>query len=218
MVKLLHMLSVLSFAAAGGVVTLCGNQWLSSVDDSRPSIPQDRRIYGCPVANCPDVPQEQSVSPLIAAAQEFASYLNPPKSDVKSLAGEPVAVPVQPVATVRPLVPAVRFRLYGTSCCPSQPGRSMALIGEAGASQGSERWVKEGSEVGHFIIHEIRQDGVVYRDGDQLREMAVETAGSSGSIVQDTRPGSRKIIAAVEDVSRTLPVPTGPNNVGISGN
>ena len=41
----------------------------------------------------------------------------------------------------------------------------MALIAELGAADGSERWVKEGVRLGHFVIHEIRRGAIVYRDG-----------------------------------------------------
>jgi hypothetical protein len=52
----------------------------------------------------------------------------------------------------------------------------MALISEVGSLEGNGRWVKEGTQVGHFVIHEIRKGMIVYRDGEQLREMAVEHA------------------------------------------
>jgi len=80
----------------------------------------------------------------------------------------------------------------------------MALISEVGSLDGSERWVKEGSQVGHFVIHEIRQGAIVYRDGDQLREMVVDIAAGSRSLVRDIRPGSRTASAAVEGLGLTL--------------
>jgi hypothetical protein len=94
----------------------------------------------------------------------------------------------------------------------------MALISELGSREGSERWVKEGSRVGHFTIHEIRLDSITYRDGDQLREMAVETAGRPMPIVRDTRPDSRRVSAAVQDVGIVLPIPAGPNSIEVGGN
>jgi len=72
----------------------------------------------------------------------------------------------------------------------------MALISEIGSPVGSERWVKEGARLGHFVVHQIRRGMIVYRDGDKLREMAVETGASLPGIVQDIRPGGRKVSAA----------------------
>jgi hypothetical protein len=90
--------------------------------------------------------------------------------------------------------------------------------GMSNSVRGNTRWVKEGSQVGHFVIHEIRPDGIASRDGDQLREMAVETVGRPMPIVQDIRPGSRRVSAAVGDVGTALPIPAGPNSIEIGGN
>ncbi len=72
----------------------------------------------------------------------------------------------------------------------------MALIAEAGSAEGSERWVKEGSQLGHFVIEEIRRGSIIYRDGDQVREMAVERGLSLPRLVRDIRPGTRQVSAA----------------------
>jgi hypothetical protein len=111
----------------------------------------------------------------------------------------------------------VKFRLCATSYYPNQPGRSMALIGELDAAEGNERWVKEGTQVGHFIIHEIRRGVIVYRDGDNLREMAVERRASLPSIVRDLRPGSVRVSAAIGITDNVTPVLAGPNAIEITG-
>jgi hypothetical protein len=74
----------------------------------------------------------------------------------------------------------------------------MALLAELGPDTGSERWVKAGAQVGHFVIHEIRRGASVYRDGDNLREMAVERGASPPSIVRDLRPGSTRLSPTVD--------------------
>jgi len=156
------------------------------------------------------------VPPLVAQAEAFARYLDPPNT-VESKP-ESAAQTMSPLPATRPPVSSVRFRLCGTSCCPNQPGRSMALISEAGSEKGTGRWVKEGSQVGHFIIHEIRQDGIVYRDGGQLREMAVETAHGPTSIVQDVRPGSRRVSAVIQEVGVSVPSTIEPNGAAAGEN
>jgi len=164
----------------------------------------------------------EQVSPLVAQAEMLASYLSP--AQLKQETGGNARPPLinQPpqselVPPVRPAVASVNFKLHGTSCCPNQPGRSMALISELGSLEGSERWVKEGAQVGHFVIHEIRQNGIVYRDGDQLREMAVESFVGPTSIVQDVRPGSRRVSAVIQEVGASVPSPIEPNGAAVSG-
>lgn len=160
-----------------------------------------------------------SGSPLVAQAEIFSRLLNP--SEVpESRPPVPTEVPKfsLPSPPVRPSVASTNFRLCGTSCCPNQPGKSMALIAEVGAVEGGERWVKEGAEIGHFVIHEIRQDGIVYRDGGQLREMVVESIAAPTSIVQDVRRGSGRGVAAARDAAVPLPTPAEPNGAAAGEN
>ena len=89
----------------------------------------------------------------------------------------------------------------------------MALISEAGSPEGEERWVKEGAQLGHFVIHEIRKGMIVHRDGDQLREMAVEHGASPPGIVRDTRPGSRRVSSAPDDAAAALAGSVGLDSV-----
>jgi hypothetical protein len=117
-------------------------------------------------------------SPLVAQAKLLASILGPPKSPEKPTLPASGADSTPSAPTVRPAAASVRFRLFGTSYYPNEPGRSMALISEIGSGESEERWVKEGTQVGHFVIHEIRRGMIVYRDGEQLREMAVEHGAS----------------------------------------
>jgi hypothetical protein len=144
----------------------------------------------------------ERTSPLVAQAEALAAYLNPPKSPDKPSALALMASNLPAVPVIRPAAPSVKFMLVGASYYPNQPGWSMALIAELGAAEGSERWVKEGSQVGHFVIHEIRHGAIVYRDGDNLREMAVEWGVSMPTVVRDIRPGTRQVSAAVADHER----------------
>jgi len=208
MVRMLYILGSCGILATFGVLGL----WLGE---------RSREDCGSPqAANCPGsfwAMKEKGgepgirriqVPPLVAQAEAFARLLAPPKP-VESKPESGVQT-TNLLLAAPPPVSFARFRLCGTSCCPNQPGRSMALISEIG-SEDSERWVKEGAQVGHFIIHEIRQDGIIYRDGDQLREMAVETAHDPVSIVQDVRRGSGRSIAAARDARTPLPSPVEPN-------
>jgi hypothetical protein len=154
-------------------------------------------------------------APLVVQAQALSRYLSPPKSPERSSVS--VVSPSPAALAIRPAAPSVKFRLCATSYYPNQPGRSMALIGELDAAEGNERWVKEGTQVGHFIIHEIRRGVIVYRDGDNLREMAVERRASLPSIVRDLRPGSVRVSAAIGITDNVTPVLAGPNAIEITG-
>jgi hypothetical protein len=156
-------------------------------------------------------------SPLVAQAKTFAQYLKPPRRlDPPSTPVLKATLKLSPPA-VQPVAPPVLFKLCATSYYPNQPGRSMALIAELGSGLGGERWVKVGAQVGHFIIHEIRRGAIVYRDGDNLREMAVERRASLPSIVRDLRPGSVRVSAAVRGTDNVTPALAGPNGIEIAG-
>ena len=140
--------------------------------------------------------------PLVVQAKALALLLNPPKSPERPSPAGVATKPSPGAPAVRPAAPSVRFKLCGTSYYPNEPQRSMALICDVGAAEGGERWVKEGTRLGHFVIHEIRRGVIVYRDGEQLREMAVEHGASVPSIVRDARSGSRKVSTAADDAGR----------------
>ena len=156
-------------------------------------------------------------APLVVQAKTLALLLNSPKSPERSSPAVADAKFSPAAPAVRPAAPSVRFKLCGTSYYPNEPQRSMALIADVGAAEGGERWVKEGTQVGHFVIHEIRRGVIVYRDGEQLREMAVEHGASMPSIVRDTRSGSRKVSAAADDAEIAVPVPAEPNSNEAAG-
>jgi hypothetical protein len=71
-----------------------------------------------------------------------------------------------------------------------------------------------GSQVGHFVIHEIRHGAIVYRDGDNLQEMAIEP-----SLVQAPAPAPARSVRRsptmkgdTPSAERTVPLnPSGRN-------
>jgi hypothetical protein len=95
---------------------------------------------------------------LVTHAKVFARQVNP-----------------QPPVQSQPVTPAVtftpKFKVHGTSYCPSQPSQSMVLISEA---TGELRWIKQGTSMDHGIIEQVKSGSVVYRSGSQTWEMKVE--------------------------------------------
>lgn len=155
----------------------------------------------------------RAVSLLVAQAEAFAAHLKP--------VAKPQTPPT-PVADSAPLPPAsvatAGLKLHATSCYPDQPNKSMALVSGVGAEPQDPKWVKEGSQFGSFQIHEIRRGGIVYRQGDQLHEVAIDHAFDRPSIVRDASVDSQKVLAAIDSPARPLPTPAGPNDITIGGN
>jgi hypothetical protein len=178
MVRLLYILSLCAILGACSVLGFCiwqwcepepqyGGQWRpSSVIEAHTASRVGREPNA--VDNTP---------PLVAAAQALASTLTPaPAVEETEVPAAKIVgqKPTGPAPPIRPADASVKFRLHGTSYYPKEPERSMALIWEPGGAEGTHRWVKEGSEIGHFVVNEIRHSLVVLRDGEQLRELAVE--------------------------------------------
>jgi hypothetical protein len=213
MVRLLHILGICVWLGAAGVVGLWlsgRSQHSSQIEEflNRPGAIQMFRAQ----AGESGVRQAE-ISPLVAQAEAYARLVDPPKRPERPSASVLTASASLAAPAVRPAAPSVRFRLCGTSYYPNEPGRSMALISEVGSPEGSERWVKEGTQMGHFVIHEIRKGMIVCRDGEQLREMAVEHGVNVPSLVRDARPGSRQISSAADDAMTTSAGPTGASSV-----
>jgi len=126
------------------------------------------------------------VPALVEQAEAYARLLDPPKRIEKLTAPAPASGPALAVPVVRPPAPSAVFRLDGISYHRSRPEESMALVREPA---GERRWVRQGARLGHFVIHEIHGDKIVYRAGEQLREMAVEHGATATSFVRSQTAG-----------------------------
>jgi hypothetical protein len=118
--------------------------------------------------------QSQS-SPLVTQAQAFAKYLKP---EVKA----PVVAPGPQRSIPRPVAPvSAKFPLLATVVHESNPELSIALINEPGAGF---RWVRQGSEVMHLIIEQVKEGLIVCRDGQKTSEILVEPRPTQTSLLQ----------------------------------
>ena len=187
---MLYIAGVCAILAAGAVCTLCARQ-RRAVDSHVAAVlggPSAVEVFGVRAReDGQDV--EGQVPPLVAQAQVLAAYLDPPEPPpappAPALPAEPKVVAKTPPPLKRPergkVRPPVRpqrsslnFLVRATSYYASCPDKSMALIAEVGGKDGSERWVRQGHELGHFVVHEIRPSAVVFRQGQDLREAALE--------------------------------------------
>ncbi len=174
MARFLYLLSILALLASCGVFARCAALWVcpdAELEKIRDQ-PGVAMVFRAQLESRGEGTEEQT-SPLVAQAQELASYLDPPVKTAMDQTAEPAPrLPSGESLVVHPAAPSLSFVLHGTSYCPDQPGRSMALIAEPGSSEADGRWVKEGDQLGHFVVHEIRKGTVVFRSGGDLRELA----------------------------------------------
>jgi hypothetical protein len=127
--------------------------------------------------------REPRKSPLVVQAEILARFLNPPASPRPPVTSpRPVPLAVAPV--VRPAMASLPFRLHATCYNSSRPEESRALIGEPGDGR-TRRWLKEGMQIGHFIVQEIRDGAVICVNGDQVQELVVESGPLRVSLVKD---------------------------------
>ncbi len=104
---------------------------------------------------------------LVTHAKVFARQVNPqPPVQSQPESGPRQSQAVTPAVTLTP-----KFKVHGTSYCPSQPCQSMVLISEP---TGELRWVRQGSSLEHGIIEQVKSGSVVYRSGSQTWEMRLE--------------------------------------------
>lgn len=182
-----HMIRVIRISSTLALVLACLLLILSAVglmDDD----PKKAQIRSMPSvferiqeANQAAAGATKAIPPMLVQAEAFAAYLN-------RSAPEPARA--LPAAALRPAILTERLKLLATSYCPSRPDKSMALISEPGFGREGPRWVKIGSRFSSFVVHEVRPGVLVYREGGQLRELAVEHSAGMPSVVRDVRDGA----------------------------
>ena len=115
------------------------------------------------------VQDKDADSPLVKQSGEFASIINPPPPP------EPPKIKEvkEPPKITRPVLSRVtaKFKLLATSCNRARPEDSVALIDEPGKG---EHWAKVGDIIGNFVLERIEPGSIIYRNGNQSSEMAVE--------------------------------------------
>ncbi len=169
MVKMLYVLSILCLIGASLLFGLCARQWIQGV-------PADERDPWVPVAERLRVHQglsgKAASSPLLEEAEALARYLDPPKPPPRQETSLPAVspVPVSAAPVPRPPSPTPQFRILAISYYRSNPDKSLAMIWDA--TKGGY-WIKKGDRLGHFVVERIEKEAILYRDGDQLRQMAV---------------------------------------------
>jgi hypothetical protein len=157
--------------SSGVLFVLVGTQWLHGAprNENNPEISIAERFQknrGAGGRNSQDV-----ISPLVKQATAYALYLTPPKPPAPKKSARP-SIHKQPLH--RSVGTTPKFRLLSTTYYRSSPGKSLALVSEPGKG---DHWIKKGERLGHFVLERVEKGAIVYRDGNQLREMKVAMSG-----------------------------------------
>jgi hypothetical protein len=175
MLKLLQITSfvLLGVSAAASVYFVISRDGAAGDVRAFLESPLTAQTYG---GDLPDTMADgSSKAPLVVEAEALSLRLNPPPPKVarpdpgKSSPQSPSqATPPQPA---RPKTPVVaKFDLLGTVVNHARPSLSMIFIDVPGEGQ---KWVYQGESVGRLRIDEVKEDSVVYSDGDNTAELAM---------------------------------------------
>jgi len=117
--------------------------------------------------------------PLVREAKALAEILNPRMAPAAAQTGSQPKLP--PGRTIGPAIPA-KFKVIGISYLPSDPKNSFAYIQVLPGD--TFMWVRQGSEVGHQTVKEIKSSSIVCSDGPRTNEMPVELPVDTASILE----------------------------------
>ena len=190
MIKTLRITSIIAVVLAGGLLVFPAIFGLRSDKEieeflNLPSVVEKfRQARGDEREATKD-----EISPLVAAAQAFGKYLNPPPPPKRVVKPDrprrPKDVPLP--LTPREKVFSAKFKLIATSVYAAQPELSLALIDQPGKGR---QWVRQGSVVSYLTIEQVKDGAVVLKGAKETFEKRVEA-----------RPVQRSLIAGSSGVS-----------------
>jgi hypothetical protein len=132
--------------------------------------------------------------PLVTQAEMFARIIDPPEP-----AQPPNRGRTQAKGTRLPARPTVqtssKLTLVGTSFVASDPQSSFAYVR---LPDETHRWVRQGDEVGHQAIKEIKHGALIYSDGQRDVELTVEAVPGRASILEGGAPVSAPAASTTE--------------------
>jgi len=202
MIRILQTASVLALVSAGVVLVFCVVQLLQDAPEIEQnpglSIVEQFRQKG----SLGEKNNQKTASPLVKQAEAFALYLNPPEPPKPKQARASISNSKLDIPAVKLPKTTPKFTLLATSYYRVKPAGSLALVSEPG---GKPRWVKQGTHLGHFVIEKIERGTIVYREGDRLGEMAVDT-----KVPVHTEP-ARKTTLASDEAGMASPKPSSPD-------
>ncbi|HOK67491.1 MAG TPA: hypothetical protein PK054_05785 [Anaerohalosphaeraceae bacterium] len=148
-----------------------------------------------------------AVSPLEQAAKAFALRIDPPPPPPPPKPIEPPKPPeVKPPQLPKPPehkqpTLSAKFTLIATARYPEHPEKSMALLQNV---QNEYKWYRQGEQVGHLVIQEIKDGSIVlYQGGKFNSELFMPAATPTKSLLKS-------------DEQIASSAPTGPTSLNSS--
>lgn len=137
----------------------------------------------------PAAAKTDALSPLEQAAKSFALRIDPPPPPPPPKPIEPPKPPEvkQPVTPPRPPenkqpTLSAKFTLIATARYPDHPEKSMALLQNV---QNEYKWYRQGEQVGHLVIQEIKDGSIVlYQGGKFNSELFMPAAPPTKSLLK----------------------------------
>lgn len=115
--------------------------------------------------------------PLVREAEAFKNILDPPPAPVSATAkSTPTAS--RPRAVAKPVPSSAKFDLVGTTVSLANSFAYVRLPDK------TYRWVREGDEIGHLLIKEVRNGSIVCWDGHADVEMVTESVPVTSGLIE----------------------------------
>jgi len=139
-----------------------------------------------------DQANQDTTPPLVKQAELFKDIIDP-KVPTPVATAEKTAVTPRAIAPRKPESTSQTLTLLGTAVSPSNPSSSFAYIR---FQDSTCQWVACGSEVGHLVIKEVKEDSIICWDGRRDSELAIEVVPDRASLLEDN--GEAPASATVE--------------------
>lgn len=126
---------------------------------------------------------QDTTSALVREAEAFKNILDPPPPPAgsRTAAKRPLGRPdTRPV--VKPISSTAQFALVGTTVSTDNSFAYIRLQDK------TYRWVRQGDEIGHLTIREIRKGSIVCWNGQAEVEMATESVPQTASLLEVGSP------------------------------
>lgn len=177
MLRVFQILGYLAFIAgitAAGYLLLNNDSDMSKVKEFVESPLTAEQFAG----NMPTTGvNDGSKAPLLVQAEALSLRLNPPAPARVSTPSKPSSsVPTQSSQKPRPSTPVIaKFDLVGTCVNHDNPSLSMVYVNIPGEGN---KWVYEGETIGRLKIAKVKDNSVIYLDGDTENELAITGVNS----------------------------------------
>jgi hypothetical protein len=123
---------------------------------------------------------QQQDSPLVLQAKTLENILNPRIPSPGPAQVAPVNNRVTSTS-VKPPVTIAKFDVVGISYLQSDPENSFAYIR---LPDNTYQWIRQGSEVGHLTVKQVKNDSIICSDGQRTSEMKVEPTVNTASMLE----------------------------------